>query len=92
MSDTNEKRQIAERGRVAKALVEDKAFLAAVDEVKVRLFTEFCETKPENTAQRERIHVAVGVVDEIVNLLNIAAANGAVEDRHLQKLSRNSQL
>lgn len=75
------------RGAEARALLENPVLGDAFDALEAEYLKAWRESKPADQEERERLWLAVGILNEIKRHLRIVIDAGAVAKRDLDKIS-----
>lgn len=89
--DEARERASAERGRHAKALLDDPVLSAAFETVDAALIEAWRVTPQRDVEARERFHLATTLLGRVRAALGEAVANGAVSASTLRGLSGERQ-
>mgnify|MGYP001322593339 FL=1 len=76
-----------ERASEAKRILESDVFKRALDELEMRYLDEWRSTFPEDTDARERLFVAVNVLDEVQRHLRIIIEDGTLTHDRLVRVN-----
>lgn len=77
----------ARKGQEAKDLLENPIFVEAFDVLEREYLKAWRQSKPADEEERERLWLAVGILDEIKRHLRVVVENGAMAKRDIDKLS-----
>lgn len=75
------------RGAEARALLENPVLVGAFEALETEYLKAWRESKPADQEERERLWLAVGILNEIKRHLRIVVDAGAVAKRDLDKIS-----
>ena len=76
-----------ERASEAKRILESEVFKRALDELEMRYLDEWRATFPEDTDARERLFVAVNILDEVQRHLRIIIESGTLTHDRLVRVN-----
>lgn len=79
--------QDARRGVEAKELLDNPVLVSAFDALEAQYLKAWRESKPADQEERERLWLAVGILNEIKRHLRIVVENGVVANREIDKIS-----
>ena len=71
--------QLIERGRQAKDILESPLFQEAMAFVRTDILTSIANSKPHETEERERLYMAVKVLEHAQEFLTLTLQNGESE-------------
>ena len=78
------------RAHNAQALLNNELLQEAFQELQVSYYTAWKNTKPEDTATRERLFLSVGIVDSVKRTLEGYVAQGVVTSAKISSLYDNN--
>ena len=82
MPTVDEQQKMISEGRDAKALKNNPALEACMDETLTRLFMEWVSTGPDQFAERDSIHATANALKEFKNTIDAFITTGALEERN----------
>jgi hypothetical protein len=88
MSD--DKQLQIERGRQAKALLDNPLLAESVEKLKQKYIDAWRQTTSDDVQGRERLYTAYGMVDQIFAHLRVVLGDGQIATQALEKLKRRS--
>ena len=74
------------RALEAQRILESDVFKASVAELELEYLNEWRATLPEDVEARERLHMAISVLDEVQRHLRIVIQNGSLADDRLVRI------
>ncbi len=77
----------ARKGQEAKDLLENPILVEAFSVLEREYLKAWRQSKPADQEERERLWLAVGILEEIQRHLRIAVENGAMAKRDIDKIS-----
>jgi hypothetical protein len=78
----------AERGRQARELLDSPLLVEAIDVLKARYYAEWLKSKPEEGAERERLHTAAVIVDDVNAHLRAVVGSGQIATSAIEQLKK----
>jgi hypothetical protein len=77
----------ARKGSEAKDLLENPILVEAFDVLEAEYLKAWRQSKPADEEERERLWLAVGILDEIKRHLRVVVENGTMAKRDIDKIS-----
>jgi hypothetical protein len=77
----------ARKGQDAKDLLENPILVEAFDALEREYLKAWRQSKPADDEERERLWLAVGILDEIKRHLRVVVENGMMAKRDIDKIS-----
>ena len=77
----------ARKGSEAKDLLENPILVDAFDVLEAEYLKAWRQSKPADEEERERLWLAVGILDEIKRHLRVVVENGTMAKRDIDKIS-----
>ncbi len=75
------------RGQEAKELLENPMLVEAFEALEREYLKAWRQSKPADDEERERLWLAVGILDEIKRHLRVVVENGVMAKRDIDKIS-----
>ena len=77
----------ARKGHEAKELLENPILVEAFEALEREYLKAWRQSKPADDEERERLWLAVGILDEIKRHLRVVVENGVMAKRDIDKIS-----
>lgn len=87
---SEDKQLLSERGRQAKALLDNPLLAESVEKLKQHYIDAWRKTAFDDVQGRERLYTAYGMVDQIFAHLRVVLGDGQIAAQALEKLKRRS--
>lgn len=84
------KQQEFDRGVKAQALLDSDLLKQAFDELEKQIFVQFKISKPQEKEERERLHMALGLPEQVYSILRTYLGTGQIAAQAIEKMKRKA--